>query len=320
MSGQNLLTVALPVYNGQEYLAEALASLLAQSYANFRLVISDNGSTDQTLHICELFCRNDSRVSYIRHTLNRGPSWNFTYLLNIANTKYFMWAASDDLWHINYVESCMMQLAADPEIAIAASLVTPFSDHAYLDPYRQLSELPAATRWQTRQNYLRQPEENGKANLVYGIFRTDVLKLASRRKLFNECWGADMLLVYRCLTFGRLSIFNQPLFYKRRPLSVCPPPSSDSPTPATHERYAFAALIATLKNYSSYYWNYILVDIADDNSSCRQKFILIRDSVSLFSSKVWRDFVPLLNMIIRHRRDVLNCYLISMRSILLRVR
>lgn len=320
MNNHVQLTVALPVFNGQDHLSDALHSLLAQTYTNFKLIISDNASTDQTPAICEHFCRKDRRISYVRHIVNRGASWNFAYFLQAVDTPYFMWAASDDLWHHNYVESCIMQLEADPQIAISASLVTPFSDHAYLDPYFQLSELPASTRWQTRQNYLRQPEENGKANIIYGIFRSDVLKLVSRRKLFNECWGGDMLLVYRCLTLGRLSILNQPLFYKRRPLLTLSSSFTDSPTPAIHERYAFAVLIATIKNYSPYYLNYILVDFADSDSSCRQKFILVKDSVSLLLNKVWLDFVPLLNMIFRHRRDALNRYLVLMRSALLRVR
>jgi glycosyltransferase involved in cell wall biosynthesis len=56
------VSIALPVYNGENYLQEALDSLLSQSYENFELIIGDNASTDATKKICEVYAEKDYRI------------------------------------------------------------------------------------------------------------------------------------------------------------------------------------------------------------------------------------------------------------------
>ena len=66
-SGSPAISVGIPVYNGANYVAEAIASILGQSYQDFELLIQDNASTDQTGEICREFARQDRRVSYVRN-------------------------------------------------------------------------------------------------------------------------------------------------------------------------------------------------------------------------------------------------------------
>ena len=66
------LSVGLPVYNGENYLAESLEALLGQSYEDFELIISDNASTDGTADICRRYEKQDSRIRYIRQPRNIG--------------------------------------------------------------------------------------------------------------------------------------------------------------------------------------------------------------------------------------------------------
>ena len=66
-----IISVVLPVYNGQNYIREAIESILAQTYANFELVISDNASTDETQVICEEYAKMDPRIRYFRSPENR---------------------------------------------------------------------------------------------------------------------------------------------------------------------------------------------------------------------------------------------------------
>ena len=56
------LSIGLPVFNGQDYLASAIESILAQTYSDFELIISDNASTDNTPAICDEYARRDNRV------------------------------------------------------------------------------------------------------------------------------------------------------------------------------------------------------------------------------------------------------------------
>ena len=71
------VSIGLPVYNGDRYLEEALDSLLAQTYTDFELVISDNASTDRTEEICRSFAERDSRIRYTRADVNGGGTWTF---------------------------------------------------------------------------------------------------------------------------------------------------------------------------------------------------------------------------------------------------
>jgi Glycosyltransferases involved in cell wall biogenesis len=66
------VSVGLPVFNGEKYLAKALDSLLAQEYEDFELIISDNASTDETGRICEKYARQDGRIRYWRNPSNIG--------------------------------------------------------------------------------------------------------------------------------------------------------------------------------------------------------------------------------------------------------
>lgn len=68
------VSVGMPVYNGEQYIREALDSLLAQTFADFELIISDNASTDGTKAICLEYAGKDSRIRYVRQTANRGGS------------------------------------------------------------------------------------------------------------------------------------------------------------------------------------------------------------------------------------------------------
>ena len=82
------VTIGLPVYNGENYLAEAIDSILGQTFTDFELVISDNASTDRTEEICRKYADQNQRIRYFRHDRNRGasPNYNFTVEGHAAST------------------------------------------------------------------------------------------------------------------------------------------------------------------------------------------------------------------------------------------
>ena len=75
------LSIGLPVYNGENYLAESLDALLGQSYEDFELIISDNASTDGTADICRRYAKQDSRIRYVRQPRNIGCAPNHNFVL-----------------------------------------------------------------------------------------------------------------------------------------------------------------------------------------------------------------------------------------------
>ncbi|HEY9297142.1 MAG TPA: glycosyltransferase, partial [Phormidium sp.] len=78
-----LVSIGMPVYNGDRYLRLALDSLLAQDYENFDLIISDNASTDKTQEICLEYAAKDSRIRYYRNQVNVGASENFKVVVDL---------------------------------------------------------------------------------------------------------------------------------------------------------------------------------------------------------------------------------------------
>lgn len=114
-----LVSIGMPVFNDKLFIRKALDSLLAQSHANFELILSDDCSSDGSAEICKEYAARDSRIEYIRQEQNIGISRNMKFLLNKARGKYFMWAANDDMWHHDFIQVLLNGLTANPEAVIA---------------------------------------------------------------------------------------------------------------------------------------------------------------------------------------------------------
>jgi glycosyltransferase involved in cell wall biosynthesis len=91
------VSLGIPVYNGERFVATAIQSALDQTFTDFELIICDNASTDQTAEICEEFVRKDSRIRYIRQEINIGAKANFNRVFEYARGEYFKWIAADDV-------------------------------------------------------------------------------------------------------------------------------------------------------------------------------------------------------------------------------
>src|SRR5829696_2574440 len=115
------LTLGLPVYNGERYLAASLEALLGQTFTDFDLVISDNGSTDRTGEIARHYESIDPRVRYIHHPDNRGSTFNHNFVVDQTRGEFFKWVSHDDLYAPDLLAQCIAALDSRPEIALAHS-------------------------------------------------------------------------------------------------------------------------------------------------------------------------------------------------------
>ena len=88
----------LPVYNGQNFVAEAIQCVLNQTLCNWELVVCDNCSTDSTVAICRQFADQDSRIRVYENARNMGVSFNYNEVLRMSARQYFKWIAHDDLF------------------------------------------------------------------------------------------------------------------------------------------------------------------------------------------------------------------------------
>jgi glycosyltransferase involved in cell wall biosynthesis len=166
------ITVGLPVYNGSETLERAFEQMLAQTYRDFRLVVSDNASTDETQSICEKYARRDNRIVYRRREPRVPGSENFRSLLMGATTPYFMWISHDDIWHPEFIAKCMERFRDHPK----AVCVVPRSNHIFPDGTVRIDQGTAPLTGDPAQR-LRQYLKNLDGNhRIYGLYRTEALR------------------------------------------------------------------------------------------------------------------------------------------------
>lgn len=118
------VSIGLPVYNGENYLAEAIGSVLRQSFADFELLISDNASTDRTPEIIARFAAQDPRIRWERQDRNRGAAWNYDRTFAMGRAPYFKWLAHDDLIGETFLAEAVALLDTAPEFVGAISRVT----------------------------------------------------------------------------------------------------------------------------------------------------------------------------------------------------
>ncbi|MBI2033731.1 MAG: glycosyltransferase [Candidatus Liptonbacteria bacterium] len=219
-SKEKLVSIGLATHNGQSYLREALDSLLAQTYRNFELVISDNASTDDTPRICEEYAKKDRRIKYIRQRSNIGHARNFEYLKKNARGEYFIWASDDDKRAPTFVERCIAALDADKEAIAAISKLMHFDDLG-----RTQKEDPKLFFTFKKDLYGRLKEFilltilGGKGNMTYGVWRRE--KIVDCKFIDKPFLEYDFL--FRCLVRGHFTLVDEILFYKRTKIFVLDP-------------------------------------------------------------------------------------------------
>jgi glycosyltransferase involved in cell wall biosynthesis len=215
-----LISVGLCVRNGAEYISEALDSILAQTYKNFELVISDNVSTDDTQKICEEYARKDKRVRYIRQREDLGGYGNYDFVRREARGDYFVYASNDDLWHPRFIEKCLAKFGEEPGAIMVFSNFYTFDDSGKVRKYRQEQYFPFARHLYGRlKEYLLSLTLYGKTTLMYGMWKkgtaTDLIPASELR--------SDILYVFRTLCTGYFTNIPDVLFYKRLPIQTSEP-------------------------------------------------------------------------------------------------
>lgn len=174
-----LLSIGVPVYNGERYLAQALDSALAQDYDNLEILISDNASTDSTADICQRYARADTRVRYARTCETSYVKVNLARALSMARGKYFTWLAHDDILNSpDYGRTLVSVLDGAPDIVLCASALELW--HVDDPQTRTILSYPdfAVDDWPTARQALFRWPQHGWDSLVFGVFRREVLQEA----------------------------------------------------------------------------------------------------------------------------------------------
>jgi len=205
------------VYNGEEFLEEALDSLLAQDYENFELIILDNLSIDKTNAICQRYARKDARIKYILDTQRRNGHDAGNYIASFARGQYYMMASDDDLWDRSYITKLVTVLMNNCNIGLA------YSDGYFID-YRGMRLQRIFSSKKRLLKYTNSKPFNFCHYLIlrsavpalFGIYRTDVFRKVLPFTTFDATVAdVDNLFILRLLTFTLVHGIEESLFYFR---------------------------------------------------------------------------------------------------------
>ena len=243
------VAIGLPVYNGENYLRPALESILAQTFTDWELILSDNGSKDGTEAICREFAARDPRVRYHREEANRGAAWNFNRVLRLCRSPLFRWAAHDDVCSPELLEKCVAALEARPKAVLAHPLthiIGPKGEHLedYATRLRTDSPDPAV-------RFHDCISVDHACFPIFGVIRTDILRRAPEMGAYA---GSDRNLLAELCLYGPFAEVPEYLFHRRDH-----PGTSTRQFPSARERMAWfrsdsrIALAPTLRRGWEYY-------------------------------------------------------------------
>ena len=217
----------MPVYNGEKDIRRAIDSVLTQTFTDFELIISDNASTDSTSMICKEYEKKDHRIKYIKHEINKGPSFNFQFVLSESKSDYFVWLADDDYWEPTFLEKNVKVLDSNINVVGSISLVKFIrGDERELQKnttYRMKKFLRGKTINMEKYEHVHPAfgDYEKKATLylrfnqgsfMYGLFRLEKIKKRLISPDSVESW--DLVLILNILKEGDLYVIDEILMYR----------------------------------------------------------------------------------------------------------
>ncbi len=196
--GLRRLSIGVPVFNGERYLAAAIESVLEGSFSDFELIISDNGSTDGTEEIARAFAAKDDRIRYLRSATNIGPNPNFNRVFLAATGTYFKWLAYDDLCGPDMLTRCVEVLDHDPSIVLCSARYMEIDQNG-----ERIAEQPYRIDLSSSKPHVRVGELMRTSRghpILYGVIRSSTLR---RTHLLAKYHGSDRALLAELTLHGR---------------------------------------------------------------------------------------------------------------------
>ena len=127
MMGADLVSIVLPVYNGEKYLASAIDSILAQSYKNWELIIVNDCSTDGSAEIMEQYAEKDKRIRVIHNKENLKLPRSLNVGFSQAKGVYYTWTSDDNLLKPEMLDTLVDAMKKDSSLALV------YSNHTRID-------------------------------------------------------------------------------------------------------------------------------------------------------------------------------------------
>jgi glycosyltransferase involved in cell wall biosynthesis len=205
-----LVSVGVPVYNGEDCLAAAVASVLAQTHADLEVIISDNASTDGTESIGRALQEHDARVRYIRQPRNLGAPANWNVVARAARGTYFKWMSASDSCHPNFLARAVdcLERQADAVLCFAA---TQYVDDAGRIVGRADSDF-AVAETSPSERFWRVCSGLQINNAQNGLIRRSALLQTRLDRLYPH---GDRVLMAELAMLGKFVLLDEPMLTRR---------------------------------------------------------------------------------------------------------
>lgn len=204
------VSIGMPVFNGERWIAQSIDSILGQTFQDFEIIISDNASVDATDAICRSYADRDNRVRYYRNDRNRGAIVNYNAVFEYASGRYFKWASSNDYCAPEFLERCVGVLEQRHDVVLCYPRCRLFesaiAEAENYDDNLDLQDDDALTRLKRLLANIRLN------NVMNGVIRADVL---GRTRLIGAHYSADINMMAELALHGKFVEVPEYLFYRR---------------------------------------------------------------------------------------------------------
>jgi len=205
------VSIGLPVYNEERFVEETLSSIVAQTYTDFELIISDNASTDQTKEICRDYAEKDPRIRYYQNKQNLGAAWNYNYVFELSGSEYFKWATGNDVCDTEFLRRCVDGLDENPSAVLCYSKTTVIDEFGGIVVMEEVPlELDSPDvvmrffRLMSPMVYCHSP--------LAGLIRSSILK---KTRLIGKYLASDRCLTAELGLYGPFHEIPERLFFRR---------------------------------------------------------------------------------------------------------
>lgn len=236
-----LVSVCIPTCNRSKKLAFCVKELIKCDYPNLQIIISDNGSTDDTAEVGAAFELADGRIRYYRHPTNLGPTRNFEFARSKANGKYFLWHSDDDYLDCNYISACVSALESDASLVLASGLSIYDRDDQVAIKKGNIIQLCSNSPTLRIFEYLWRVQDN---SVFYGTYRLESV----RECVLPNILGGDWAWLVEVLLIGKAKVISDAFIHRE---------TRDS-TSSSPEGYARIVRMLGLPMWNSVYPEYAI--------------------------------------------------------------
>lgn len=204
------VSIAIPTYNCERYIAQSIESLLAQTFGDFEMVISDNASTDGTEEVCRRYAALDARVRYVRRSENIGGPGNFRHVFSLCSGQFHKWSTADDYWHPDFLLEAVAVLDTALDVVLCyprtqlidegGNRIDDYADNLDLDHHSPSARMRALYR------------RIGLCNAHLGLIRREAML---RSRLIAGHLASDVDFLGEMALLGKFRLLPEIRFYRR---------------------------------------------------------------------------------------------------------